>query len=96
MTQEKAVKDDPTIYQYDEIYDNIKEKKSNEKLKNKDKNPKYIESLLKSAHKRKLENERRIERQVKYIEYQEYHMKYIIYSTIDIKYYKTSVYDFLT
>lgn len=40
-------------------------KKEKEKAKIKeDKKPQYIEQLMKSANKRKIENERRIERQV--------------------------------
>lgn len=54
------------MYQYDEVYDDIKEKINEDKQKVKaDRNPKYIQNLLKTANKRKLENERRIERQVK-------------------------------
>lgn len=43
-------------------------KKEEEKSKNKEeKKPRYIENLLKAASKRKVENERRIERQVHYL-----------------------------
>ncbi|XP_047985191.1 nuclear speckle splicing regulatory protein 1 [Leguminivora glycinivorella] len=65
ITQSKAIEEDPTIYQYDEIYDSMTIKKEEKKQKVKElKQPKYIENLLKTANKRKLENERRIERQV--------------------------------
>lgn len=65
ITQAKALDEDPSVYQYDEVYDDIKEKVNEVRQKTKvDKNPKYIGNLLKTAQKRKLENERRIERQV--------------------------------
>lgn len=65
ITQEKAMMEDPTVYQYDEIYDEmaIKKEKVNSKTKEQ-KKPQYIENLMKAASKRKIENERRIERQV--------------------------------
>lgn len=65
ISQEKAIIDDPTVYQYDEIYDSMaKEKESKKEKKKEEKKPKYIENLNKTANKRKLENKRRIERQV--------------------------------
>lgn len=65
MTQEKAVTEDPTVYQYDEIYDEMVGSKQKEKNKIKEEvKPRYIENLMKTANKRKIENERRIERQV--------------------------------
>ncbi|CAK1539963.1 unnamed protein product [Leptosia nina] len=64
-TQEKVALEDPTVYQYDEIYDTIVTQKESKKVKSKEeKKPKYIENLLKTANKRKIENERRIERQI--------------------------------
>lgn len=63
--QEAAVSADPTIYQYDELYDDIKEQRDVQKVrKPEDKKPKYIERLLVTAETRKREYERRIERQV--------------------------------
>ncbi|XP_065174028.1 nuclear speckle splicing regulatory protein 1 [Atheta coriaria] len=64
--QNKAIEEDPTIYQYDELYDDMDKKRKDSKLSRKDldKKPKYISNLLKAAEKRKIENERRIERQV--------------------------------
>lgn len=66
INMQKALQEDPTIYQYDEVYDNmertknqLKEEKNDEKKK-----PKYIESLLKAAERRKREQEHRIERMV--------------------------------
>lgn len=65
ITQEKAILEDPTVYQYDEIYDDMASKKEKVKVKNKEeKRPQYIENLVKAANKRKIENERRIERQI--------------------------------
>ncbi|XP_063709327.1 nuclear speckle splicing regulatory protein 1 [Culicoides brevitarsis] len=65
LIQEKAMEEDPTIYQYDEVYDEISNKRAEEKAKkSEDKKPKYIQRLLVAAEKRKIENERRIERQV--------------------------------
>lgn len=66
IIHEKALKEDPTIFQYDELYDDMtasreeaKKSKSTEV-----KESKYIERLLITADKRKKEYERRIERQV--------------------------------
>lgn len=65
LLQEKALEEDPTVYQYDEVYDEISNKRQEEKAKkSEDKKPKYIERLLQTAEKRKIENERRVERQV--------------------------------
>ncbi|CAH4031101.1 nuclear speckle splicing regulatory protein 1 [Pieris brassicae] len=65
IEQKKAILEDPTVYQYDEIYDSMVIQKENKAIKSKEnKNPKYIENLLKTANKRKIENERRIERQI--------------------------------
>ncbi|XP_059050435.1 nuclear speckle splicing regulatory protein 1-like [Achroia grisella] len=65
IAQENAIKEDPTVYQYDEVYDSMSNQKEEKKAKVKeDKKPRYIENLMKSANKRKIENERRIERQI--------------------------------
>lgn len=66
LNQEKAVEEDPTVFQYDEIYDEMEQQRKESKLakKNQDRKPKYINRLLATAEKRKRENERRIERQV--------------------------------
>lgn len=66
VMQEKAFEEDPTVFQYDEIYDEMDKKRKESKLARKDidKKPKYINKLLAAADKRKKENERRIERQV--------------------------------
>ncbi|XP_055382540.1 nuclear speckle splicing regulatory protein 1 [Condylostylus longicornis] len=63
--QQKALAEDPTIFQYDELYDEIETKREEEKKQNtEERKPKYIGRLLQQAERRKLENERRIERQV--------------------------------
>lgn len=58
--------EDPTVYQYDEIYDEMQSQRKDSKLARKDldKKPKYISKLLETAERRKRENERRIEREV--------------------------------
>lgn len=63
---EKALAEDPTIFQYDELYDdmNSKREESTKVKKLEPKTPKYIKKLLETAEKRKIENELRIERQV--------------------------------
>jgi len=59
----RALMEDPTVYQYDEVYDSMKEKGAtkHEKVA---KEPKYIDSLMKTAERRKKEQERRTERLV--------------------------------
>lgn len=67
MIQEQAIEEDPSIFQYDEVYDDIQTKRKEEKEARKTadaKKPRYITKLLETAEKRKLEHERRIERQV--------------------------------
>merc|ERR1712083_788739 len=62
----KALEEDPTVYQYDEVYDKIEENKIEKEASKKevDRKPKYIKQLLKTADVRKKEHERRVERQV--------------------------------
>ncbi|XP_011188904.2 nuclear speckle splicing regulatory protein 1 [Zeugodacus cucurbitae] len=64
--QEKALKEDPTVFQYDELYDEMESKREQEQeVKSKEpKKPKYIGRLMEFAERRKLENELRVERQV--------------------------------
>ena len=51
--------DDPSVYQYDEIYDDMKEDKAKKLVLSKqDKTPKYAKNLLRNAAVRKLENDR--------------------------------------
>ena len=63
----KALEEDPTVFQYDEVYDDIERKKEVEKESKKevDRKPKYVHNLLKAADERQKEFERRIERQVR-------------------------------
>ncbi|XP_029190826.2 nuclear speckle splicing regulatory protein 1-like isoform X1 [Acropora millepora] len=63
---QKALKEDPTVYEYDAVYDKMEENKkaANVKDPEKDRKPKYIQGLLKSAAARKREYERTVERQV--------------------------------
>jgi len=62
----KALEEDPTVFQYDEVYEKMEEKKEEEVEKKKvvDRKPKYIKNLLKSAEIRQKEFERRVERKV--------------------------------
>ncbi|XP_050080715.1 nuclear speckle splicing regulatory protein 1 [Anopheles maculipalpis] len=66
--QQKAVEEDPTIYQYDELYDDMVEQREKSSAQAKeqtvDRKPKYIGKLMETAERRKKEQERRIERQV--------------------------------
>lgn len=60
----EALQDDPSVYEYDEVYDDMAKKKEDSIAKRKgDKKPKYIEGLLKTAKQRELENELRKERE---------------------------------
>ncbi|KAL8604613.1 hypothetical protein ACOMHN_013393 [Nucella lapillus] len=64
---DKALQDDPSVYEYDSIYDNIQAQKVTTDVKEVhkvDKKPKYIAGLLKMAEVRKREEERRMERKV--------------------------------
>jgi len=71
IEMEKAITEDSTVYQYDEVYDQMEEKKkeANQKImggggNTQEKKAKYINKLMKSAELRKVENERRKERKV--------------------------------
>lgn len=65
LNMQKALKENPTIFQYDEVYDDIERKKDQFKItKDERKKPKYIQNLLKAAERRKKEQEYRIERMV--------------------------------
>lgn len=62
---QRALNEDPTIYQYDEVYDNMERSKSQSDVKKeKEKKPRYIQKLLKTADRRKKEQEHRVERMV--------------------------------
>ncbi|XP_002735998.2 uncharacterized protein LOC100374423 [Saccoglossus kowalevskii] len=67
VEMQKALEEDPTVYEYDSIYDEMERKKKEESLLLKgksDKKPKYINSLLKAATIRKKEQDRRMERKI--------------------------------
>lgn len=65
LDMQKALNEDPTIYQYDEVYDTMEQAKSKVEIsKHKDKKPKYIENLLKTTERRKKEQEYRIGRMI--------------------------------
>ncbi|KAI9588975.1 hypothetical protein GQX74_007144, partial [Glossina fuscipes] len=62
----KALAENPTIFQYDELYDDMENKRTEEQLakRREPKQAKYIMKLIGSKEKRKLEHELCIERQV--------------------------------
>ncbi|XP_064548667.1 nuclear speckle splicing regulatory protein 1 [Drosophila montana] len=64
--QEKALAEDPTIFQYDELYDDMDTKREEAKdtKRLEPRKAKYIGRLMEHAERRKLENELRVERQV--------------------------------
>lgn len=69
MTLQKAIEQDSSIMQYDEVYEDVSnaQKARDEEEKRKElnmtrKDPKYIKGLMKAAAKRNLEGERRYER----------------------------------
>lgn len=64
--QEDALKEDPTIFQYDEVYDEMAASREEEKKAKTTevKEAKYINRLMIVAEKRKLENESRLERKI--------------------------------
>lgn len=66
IEMKRALEEDPTVYQYDEVYDQMEAAKTEQATQKKDvdRKPKYITNLLKMAEVRNKDNERRIERQV--------------------------------
>lgn len=66
VIQEDALKEDPTIFQYDEVYDDMSATREEAKKakSNVNRDSKYISRLLVAADKRKIEYETRIERKV--------------------------------
>jgi len=66
LMKQKALEEDPTIFQYDEVFDKMEETKAEQSGKKKvvDRKPKYISNLLKQAEIRNQEEERRKERKV--------------------------------
>ncbi|GFY53023.1 nuclear speckle splicing regulatory protein 1 [Trichonephila inaurata madagascariensis] len=65
IQEQKELCEDPSIYEYDSIYDDMKAKEVAKIAAPKDNKPsRYINTLLKAADKRKKEYERRVERKV--------------------------------
>lgn len=66
VIQEDALKEDPTIFQYDEVYDDINATREEAKKAKTTqvRESKYISRLLVTAEKRKLEHESRLERKI--------------------------------
>lgn len=60
----RALEDDPTIFDYDAVYDDMKKEKQTEVEKVVTHKPKYIGNLLKHAELRNREQERRTERKI--------------------------------
>ncbi len=63
----RALNVDPNVFEYDSIYDDMKSKKESvigNESQQKEKKPKYINSLLKYSENRKKEQERRVERKI--------------------------------
>ena len=64
---ERAKEEDASVFQYDEVYDDMQEKKRSAAIaakKSADRKPKYIANLMKHAEIRAREDERRTERKV--------------------------------
>lgn len=62
---QKAMAEDPSVFEYDEVYDDMKKTKEEKKQEvTKDRKPRYIEQLLKAAELRKREGDRRTQRQI--------------------------------
>jgi len=61
---DKALEEDATVFQYDEVYDEMEKNKEHLDVKKKksDNKPRYIQNLMVQAEKRKIEYERRNER----------------------------------
>lgn len=66
IIHQDALKEDPTIFQYDEVYDEMSANREEAKKakSNVNRESKYINKLLVAAEKRKIEYESRIERKV--------------------------------
>lgn len=66
---EKALKEDPTAFEYDEVYDKLEEQKNKvdpkaAAAKEKSNEPKYIAGIMKAAAKRQMEFEKLQDRKV--------------------------------
>ncbi|CAN7984912.1 unnamed protein product, partial [Ixodes hexagonus] len=62
---QKAIEQDPTVFEYDAVYDDLKRDQEEKKQETKkDSKPRYIEQLLKAAENRKKEGDRRMQRKI--------------------------------
>ncbi|KAL8198991.1 UNVERIFIED_CONTAM: Nuclear speckle splicing regulatory protein 1 [Gekko kuhli] len=65
---QRALAEDSTVYEYDNIYDDIQQKKAESHagslLGKEEKKPKYIQNILKAAELRKKEQEKRMEKKI--------------------------------
>ncbi|XP_060115032.1 nuclear speckle splicing regulatory protein 1 [Heteronotia binoei] len=65
---QRALAEDSTVYEYDNIYEDIQQKKAESHpgslLGKEEKKPKYIQSILKAAELRKKEQEKRMEKKI--------------------------------
>ncbi|XP_023232460.1 nuclear speckle splicing regulatory protein 1-like isoform X3 [Centruroides sculpturatus] len=65
MEIQKVLKEDPTVYEYDSIYDDMKRQEAEKKeIIIKDRKPKYIEGLKKAAQLRRKEYNKRIQKKI--------------------------------
>lgn len=60
----KALEEDPSVFAYDEVYDNMKSEATGGGQGKEERKPKYMANLMKSADLRKREKERREEKMV--------------------------------
>lgn len=60
----KALEEDPNVFEYDDVYDDIKSSKGAAGTSGKEVKPRYMENLMKSAESRKREKERREEKKI--------------------------------
>ena len=60
----KALEEDPSVFAYDEVYDDMKSEAAGSSEEKSAKKPKYMDNLLKAAELRKREKERREEKMI--------------------------------
>lgn len=70
--QQKALEEDPTIFDYDGVYDNIKQQtqpnfkaRAQKQTVEQEKKPRYIQALLQKAEERKVVDDLRFERKIR-------------------------------
>lgn len=67
LGMQRALEEDPSVYEYDSIYDDLQKKKEEDTAKllsGQDKKPKYIQNILKAVEVRKKEQEKRMEKKI--------------------------------